>query len=201
MRWILACMLVLGAAAQADEPWVTRSEADGVRLETRPVAGSAFETVRVSCGTSASPRAFIKALWGVASDTSTSPEVKRREVLVDEAQERRYYDVVHPPPASDRDYVMHERWAEDEATGNITMRFVTVSDERKPVTSAYVRFGKVEGEVSAQKRPTGGSELTYVVFMDLGGSMPAWLTRGAQRDAAKKFLLEIRRRAEQGPTP
>jgi len=201
MRWIVACMLVLGAAAQADEPWVTRSDADGVRLETQAVAGSGFENVRVTCGTKATPREFLKALWGVATDTSPSPEVKRREVLLDEAQQRRYYDVVHPPPASDRDYVMHEHWAEDEATGSITMRFGTVTDERKPVTPAYVRFGKVEGEVSAQKRPTGGSQLTYVIFTDLGGTIPAWLTRGAQREAARKFVLEIRRRAEKAPAP
>jgi hypothetical protein len=141
----------------------------------------------------------MKALWGVATDTTPSPEVVRREVLVDEAQVRRYYDVVHAPPASDRDYVMHEVWTQDEATGAVTMQFGSVDDPRKPVTSSLVRFGKVEGTVSAAPRAGGGSALTYRVYTDLGGALPAWLTKGAQREAARKFILEIRRRAEKAP--
>jgi hypothetical protein len=175
-------------------PWERLFERDGVTLEVQTVPGSGFENVRVTSTTTASPQAFIKALWGVATDSSASPEVVRREVLLDEARERLYYDVVHPPPASDRDYVMHETWAED--AGVTTLHFVTVSDPRKPVTKDLVRFGRVAGSFSAAPRAGGGSTLTYVIFTDLGGSIPAWLTRGAQRDAAKKFALEIRRRAE-----
>jgi hypothetical protein len=39
--------------------------------------------------------------------------------------------------------------------------------------------------------------VTYEVYTELGGSLPAWLTKGAQRDAARTFVLEIRERAEQ----
>ena len=77
------------------------------------------------------------------------------------------------------------------------MNFATVNDPGKPVTSALVRFGKVTGRFTAAPRAEGGSDLTYVIFTDLGGDIPAWLTRGAQREAARKFVLEIRRRAEE----
>jgi len=198
MRWLLASMLALGSAAFAEgAAWQVRSDADGVQLETQEVAGSAYENVRVTCTSRASPRGFMAALWGKATDSSPSPEVVKRDVLLDEAQERRYYDVVHAPPASDRDYVMHERWAEDEG-GTITMHFATLTDERKPITAARVRFGKVAGTATIAPAPGGGSAITYVVFTDLGGTIPAWLTRGAQREAAKKFVLEIRHRAEEG---
>ena len=76
------------------------------------------------------------------------------------------------------------------------MRFWTVDDPKRPASEALVRFAKVSGSVSATPRPGGGSTLRYVVFTDLGGSLPAWITVGPQRDAARAFLLEIRRRAE-----
>jgi hypothetical protein len=193
-------MLVAGGSALAAEPWEVVSQRDEVTLEVQRVPGSGFENVRVTGVTSATPRVVMKALWGVATDTTLSPEVVRREVLLDEAQTRRYYDVVHAPPASDRDYVVHEHWAEDDA-GVITMPFGMVDDARKPVTPALVRFGKVEGTVTASPRPEGGASLTYVIFVDLGGALPAWLTRGPQREAARKFVLELRRRAEKASTP
>ena len=201
MRWFPVSVLLFSLKALAGEPWHVVGTEDGLTLEVQAVEGSGFENLRVTTTSAASPRVVIKALWGVASDTTPSPEVVHREVLIDEAQVRRYYDVVHPPPAADRDYVMHESWAEDEATGAVAMRFASVSDPRKPVTEALVRFGRVEGSFTASPRPDGGSAITYLIFTDLGGAIPAWLTRGAQRDAARKFVLEIRRRAEKAPAP
>jgi hypothetical protein len=189
-------MVVLAGVALAEEPWATISKEQGVTLEAQAVPGSGFENLRVTCASHVSPRAFIKALWGVASDTTPNPQVVHREVLIDEVQVRRYYDVVHAPPASERDYVMHQAWSEEEATGAVTMRFGSVDDRRKPVTAGLVRFGRIVGSVSATPRPQGGSTLSYVVFTDLGGALPAWISRGPQREAAKRFLLEIRRRAE-----
>lgn len=188
-------LLLLLLGAEPDKPWVRINERDGLKLEVQDVAGTGFENVRVTATTKAAPRVFMKALWGVATDSSASPEVTRREVLEDEEHFRTYYDVVHAPPASDRDYVMHEVWREDRA-GIITMDFDTVDVPSKPVTKELIRFPKITGTFTIAPRAEGGSDLTYVVFTDLGGDLPAWLTRGAQREAARKFVLEIRRRAE-----
>lgn len=192
---VLALALVVLGAEPAEKRWERVSDRDGLLLEVQEVAGSGFENVRITCTTSVPPREFLKTLWGAASDTSTNPEVVRREVLIDEERERRYYDLVHAPPASDRDYVMHKQWTEDERQV-ITMTFASVSDPKKPVTKELVRFGKVKGSFSAAPLASGGAELTYVIFTDLGGALPAWLTRGAQRESARKFVLELRRRAE-----
>jgi hypothetical protein len=196
MRALALVLLMVGA--QPEPLWARVSDRDGLKLEVQDVPGSGFENVRVTSTTKAVPRVFMKALWGVATDSSSSPEVVRREVMLDEEHARTYYDVIHAPPASDRDYVMHEEWAEDERQV-VTMNFATLNDPSKPVTKALVRFGKIVGSFTAAPRAAGGSDLTYVVYTDLGGDIPAWLTRGAQREAARKFVLEIRRRAEEEP--
>lgn len=187
-------LVLLGAQPEAPR-WERVSDRDGVRVEVQAVAGSGFERIRVSCATRAEPAVFMRALWGKATDSSASPEVVKRVVLIDEERVRRYWDLVHAPPASDRDYVLHEDWSFDERQA-VTLRFATVDDPAKPVTPDLVRFGKIEGSFGAVPRPGGGSDLTYVVYTDLGGAIPAWLTRGAQREASRKFALEIRRRAE-----
>lgn len=201
MRWALASVVLAATSAVGEEPWRAVSDEHGVRVEVQAVAGTGFENVRVTCSSAASPKAFMKSLWGVASDHSASPEVIRRTVLLDEAQARRYHDVIRAPPATDRDYVMHQVWSEDAATGAVTARFWSVDDPRAPVSPELVRFGTSRGTVSAAPADAGGSTLTYVVFTDLGGALPAWLARGPQREAARRFLLEIRRRAEAPGAP
>lgn len=192
----LALVLLLLGADPAEKKWERVNERDGAVLEVQEVAGSGFENIRVTCTTKVSPQDFLKTLWSTAADISTNPEVKKREVLIDEEKVRRYWDLVRAPPASDRDYVLHKEWAEDERQV-ITMTFTTVDDPKKPPSKELVRFGKVAGRFVAAPRPEGGSELTYVIFTDLGGAIPAWLTRGAMRESARKFVLELKRRAEE----
>lgn len=196
----LALALVVLGAEPGGKKWERVNERDGAVLEVQEVAGSGFENIRVTCTTKVSPQDFLKALWGKAADTSANPEVVRREVLIDEEKVRRYWDLVRAPPASDRDYVLHKEWAEDERKA-ITMTFTTVDDPKKPPSKDLVRFGKVAGRFVAAPRPSGGSELTYVIFTDLGGAIPAWLTRGAMRESARKFVLELKRRAEAEARP
>jgi len=54
---------------------------------------------------------------------------------------------------------------------------------------------KVKGSCTIE--PSGsGSTVTYVIFTDLGGSIPSWISKGAQRDAAIEWLQVMQQRGE-----
>src|SRR5581483_8832127 len=188
----LALVTLLSAGPH---PWRKVSDDDGFVLEAQDVDGSSFENLRVTCATTASPERFITALWGKAQDSSASPEVVKREVFVDEPRERLYHDVIRTPIVSDRDFVMHEAITVDN-DGTWTMKFDNVSDARAPEKDGVVRMPKCLGTVVASPAP-GGAKVVYTVFTDVGGAVPAVLTRGSQRKAAVTWLKEIRRRAEE----
>jgi hypothetical protein len=167
--------------------WETVAQDDGLTIEVQPVEGSAFENLRVTGTTSASPEAYAAAWWGKASDSSASPEVAKREIFVDEPNERLYWDLVRSAPASDRDYVMHLKRNGNEIT------FESVDDKRKPAGD-YVRM-RLKGSLKVTPDPKG-ARITYVVFTDIGGLVPPLFARGAQRQASINLVKEIRRRAE-----
>jgi hypothetical protein len=187
---MLSALLLLATCAEA--PWQRELEEDGLVVESQQVEGSAFENLRVTGTTTATPEQFMKAWWGKATDSSASPEIIRRELFVDQEDERLYWDQIHAPPASDRDYVMHlSKRREDN--GAQALRFESVDDPRKP-KGDLVRM-KLEGALTAT--PTDkGARIVYVVHTDLGGAIPAFFARGAQRRSALGLVREIRRRAE-----
>jgi hypothetical protein len=192
----LALVTLLSADPHA---WRKLSDDDGFTLEAQDVDGSSFETLRVTCSTKATPEGFITALWGKAKDSSASPEVVQRDVFVDEARERLYHDVIRTPIVSDRDFVMHEVITVSD-DGTWTMKFDNVSDKRAPEKDGIVRMPKCLGTVAASPAPQG-AKIVYTVFTDVGGAVPAVLTRGSQRKAAVTWLKEIRRRAEEKKAP
>ncbi len=191
---------LLFAVLAADKPWQKQDEDDGLLLEAQAVEGSPYQNLRVTGHSTASVDVFAKAWWGKAQDTSANSSISSREVLLDEENERRFYDVVHVPVASDRDYVLHVVKSKNEETGVVTIKFTSVSDERKPITPQRVRM-KVESLVVFTPDPAGGSNVVYTVFTDIGGSLPAIFARGPTRKGTLEFAKELRRRAQAAGTP
>lgn len=195
---MLVASLVVAVLA-AEPPWQRQDEEDGLLLDAQAVEGSPYQNLRVTGHSTANADVFARAWWGKASDTSANSSISKREVLLDEENERRFYDIVHVPVASDRDYVLHVVKSKNEETGVITIKFTSVADERKPVTPARVRM-KVESLVVFTPDPAGGSNVVYTVFTDIGGSLPAFFARGPTRKGTLEFAKELRRRA-QTPAP
>src|SRR6476646_8384276 len=103
--------------------WQVIDRADGWLLEGQTFPGDAQETLRVSGHADVPPEAYRDAVWGEANDQHASKEVMRREVLDAKPGDRIYYETVHAPIVSDRDYVIHTRFIEDAATRVYEMRF------------------------------------------------------------------------------
>ncbi len=184
------------AVALAAEPsWERQAEEDGLVLDVQKVQGSPFERVRVSGTTKASPEIFWTTWWGKVRDSSASPEVVKREVIVDEEYERIYWDLVSAPLIADREYVMKMTRRREEANGAFSVRFQTVADARKPPRDGSVPL-KLEGSMVVAPEPKGGSHFEYVMFTDVGGSVPAVFARGALRKSSLSLSKENRRRAE-----
>ncbi|MBL8951807.1 MAG: hypothetical protein JNK82_13580 [Myxococcaceae bacterium] len=187
-------VVLVGLLAGATDGWEQIAEEDGLVLSEQGVAGSRFDRVRVTGTTRASAEAMADVWWGKAEDLTSTPEVTKREVMRDDTNDRLYWDLISAPPISDRDYVMRETRRRDPATGVVTIVYKSVDDARKP-SSTHVRMS-LEGSFTATPLPNGGCTFTYQMHTDVGGSVPAVLTRGPQRKSALGLARENRRLAE-----
>ncbi len=185
-------VLAVHVALALPASWQTLRERKGVRLERRPVSGSVFYEYRASAASAEPPERVIDHLW--TDYVAHPPEMVRRRVLRERPGEKLIYDLAKTPIVSDRDYAFRFRRLDDATTRVYQVVFEAVSADPYGQVSipeppkGVVRMGVIRGSWTIEPSASGGSEISYVVYNDPGGSVPAWLVHGGQADAAEDLI-------------
>lgn len=198
VAWLAVCVSVglFSVCAHAEEAWETvpvkGENREGISVEKRSVPGSKFMEYRARAQTQVSPQIVLRGLWAGLSDPPPGT-VKKREVLRKSDTEFVFYDQVKTPVVSDRDYTMRISRSTDEKTGALQVRFETANELGPPAASGFVRIPLVRGSWLIEAGEGGGAKLTYQCYSEPGGSIPAFMVRGAQQN---QIVLDMRRMLE-----
>jgi len=192
---VIAAWFIVSVAAS--EPFHKVEDTHGMIVEAQKVTGSAFENLRVSTHTTASVDALSAAVWPAQPELKANwaKNVSLREVLLSQEDERLFYEVVGTSLVSDRDYVIQIKRTRDAQTQVVQVHFRTIDDPRHPPRASIVRIPRIEGECTIEPVAEGGSDISYMLFSEPGGSIPAFVAKGAQRDSTVEWLLAILKKA------
>ncbi len=183
-----ALLLLIASPAGADEPWEVYFSKDNIVAEKREVAGTGYYEHRAQTSSPLAPEVIAQIIWnGVQSDLPKS--VKKREVLSRSENEVVVYDQIQTPVVSDRDVVLRLR-KRARPDGSFAVEFETVSNVGPAPNDHYVRIPIVRGAWIVERAATGGSRMTYLCYSEPGGSVPAFMVRGAQRD---QVVVDVKR--------
>jgi hypothetical protein len=186
----LVLVSAVGAAAAADS-WEQCKKSDGVVLEKKSVEGSSFYEYRARAHVAAPAHQIIDMIWkGVLSQEHASTVSKRVIVRHDDA-EIVVYDQIKTPVVSDRDVTTRLRKNVDAASGTFEIQFASANELGPPPDGKYVRIPQVRGSWRAEPDPAGGVNLTYRCYSEPGGSVPAFLVRGAQQESLLKEFVRV----------
>ena len=157
-------------------------------LSQRAVAGSSFKESRVQAEVPLGVARLCESVWKMATSGVTKGVI-RHDLLVDEPNLRVIYQQVSYPVVSKRDYAMTLwRLAAPEG-GPCRVRF-RVTNERAPkLPKGFVRLEKLWGEWLFEPTRGGGAKVTYRMFSDPAGSLPAFVAHGQVREKTK-FAFE-----------
>ncbi len=180
--------ILLAVLLSVQAEWKSRGEVDGITLETRTVPETGYEFVRVRASTKTPPAKQFAVIWGVPGIESNANKkaVKVHEVILDKPDERIVYQVVSGPLISDRDFVVRRNRRVDGEVYEV--RWVAIDHPRYPPVADKVRAPRVEGSTVVEPSGDGGSIVTYEIYTDLGGSLPAWVAKGPMRDSALEWM-------------
>lgn len=180
-------LVSLVLAAGADYSLV--EEADGIRIESRPVTGSSIVELRLTTTTTHTPGSLCDAAFGEGKFDPEEPDLKARKILTESADERVTYDQISPPVVANRDYAVRAKRVRtsDELC---VMTFAAANELAPPRPDGWVRITKLWGEWRFE-RAEGKTKVTYVVFSDPAGSIPAFMVEGSRRKFAVKWLKMI----------
>ena len=187
----LLSLLLLALAAT---PWKLDDDSDGLRVDRREVPGSDFDELRVTARRSESVQRLCDAIFAKNVDRAEG-RFKKREILRETETERWTYEQIGVSFASDRDYVLHVKLEQPASSGRCEVSFETVDDPSRPPARGFVRIPIIRGRWSVAPAADGSNVVSYQVFSDPGGSLPCFLVRRGQRDAAVDFFKTILARA------
>lgn len=190
----LATTAAVSAAipAAAEPPWKTVGQKHGLLLEKREVTGSTMPMVRVTTHSPLPAWRIASAIW---ADRSTSPFVQRsrrkRVVLRETPDERVVHEQMGSSVVSDRDYVVRLRRSGDGRLVPFRLTFELDNGAGPPPAKGVVRLTMLRGSWTVTPTPDGGADVVYVVHSEPGGSIPAFLVRGALVDAGRDLVVDV----------
>ena len=192
-------LVLLPLLAAADPPWesvsVKGDNREGIVVEKRAVPGSKFMEYRARATTPASPQVVLRGLWTGLSEPPQGT-VRKRELIRKSDSELVFYDQVKTPVVSDRDYTMRIYQSKDEKSGVLQVRFETANELGPPAAAGFVRIPVVRGSWLIEPGDGGGAKLTYQCYSEPGGSIPAFMVRGAQQNQVVADMRRILDRAQ-----
>lgn len=188
-------ILALAAALTlaSDGGWKPVGHLDGLELEVRRVAGSPFEELKVSAVLTQPLSALCDAVWG--HDAKVEKRFKKRVVIRESETERWTYEQVRVPVLTDRDLVIHAQLLAAAPSGRCEVKFESTTDPDFPRRADHVRITAVRGHWTLEPTDGGKVAMTYTIYSEPGGSVPAFLAVGGQRSAAVDFVKIILGRA------
>ncbi|MBL8951010.1 MAG: hypothetical protein JNK82_09555 [Myxococcaceae bacterium] len=192
---VLSAAAVASAApAFADEVWKQDKPVGGVKVEWREVPSSPFHEYRLTAESKQPLDKLCDAVWG--KDAKVTGDFKKRVIIKETDTERWTYEQVKVPLVTDRDCIMHVKLETPASEGRCVVRFDTQEHPDYPPDKHHVRVPTVRGYWELTALRPGQVTVTYVIYSEPGGAVPAVFARGGQRDSAVNFMQAILARAE-----
>ena len=192
-RRLLLALSLVATLAIADDGWQRVDEEHGVVVEARDIPGSSLHEVRATIHSDLPPATIAAVVWRYDEHDRFVPHLQHAEILRDAGDERIVYEQLAIPLLKDRDVVLRAR-RETAPEGTIDIRTTAIADEGPPETSRFVRVRTSAGHWHLA--PAGaGTDVTYDIRTDVGGSVPAWIVNRAQREAVPDLVKAMLDRA------
>ena len=187
-----------GQAAVAGEDWQFEEEADGVRVYSRSVADSDYRMFKATAMVDAS----MASVAAVLRDVPEYPQwvAKIRHAAILEKYSPNAMDVYlvmdFPWPVCDRDCAASAEMAIDpDAPGTVTTTKILQTPacaQKKGV----VRLPDMFQQYIVTYKEIEKSELTMVLYLDAGGSLPASLVNAATKSVPAESVDNLREMVE-----
>ncbi|WP_342622802.1 START domain-containing protein [Pseudomonas alkylphenolica] len=193
----VALIMGLGAAllplAHAED-WKQAKNEDGIKVDLTEVVGSDYKAYRGVTLIKA-PLAKVRALQeDVVGACAWIHECKSQKLLKTEGNQSWTYTQFNTPwPVTPRDSILHVTTTE-EADGSLTRKLEGVP-KYLPEEKGFVRVAKVQGFWKLQPKD-GGTEVTYQVHTEPGGSVPSMVANKFVVDAPFNTLKALKAKAE-----
>ena len=199
----LLFLLVLPCAAgEPSTPdtadWALISQENDISIYSRTHPGGTLKEYKAVGTIDSTPRAIQSVLDDVDNYTHFMPYITQCKVIKREAGALINYQRVSPPFCTDRDYcvrVFHE--TKSSSAGTVYLSRWEEANSLGPAEINDVLRVKInQGSWLIEPATGSTAKVTYYIYTDSGGALPAWLATKANQIAINKLFEAIRKQAK-----
>jgi hypothetical protein len=168
--------LVFVHAAIAQKTWKLISEKDGIYVYTQDLKDSKFKAVRAVCTVDCEVAKLSYVLMDVSNTKDWVYATKVCTLLKKMSPTDIYYysEVELPWPVSNRDFIIRITLTQDQKT-KVARIIAENHPQYVPEKKNVIRIPKSAGNWTLTPMGQGRTKVEYVIHVDPGGSVPAWL--------------------------
>jgi hypothetical protein len=163
-------------SAFAVNDWELKKNESGIAIYTRDIPGSSFKELKVLTSFNTSLTSIVALIEDVSSYPLWIYQCKEGKLIkMVGDSELYYYHVTSTPwPVSNRDGIVHYK-----ITQNVKTKVVNVSTQSVQgiidKIPGIVRVPKMQASWKLTPQPDGSINAEYQLYVDPGGSLPAWI--------------------------
>lgn len=174
-------VITLATAALGQDGWKNVMNKNGIKVFTRPVAGSDFDEFKGVATIDVDINVIDRVLQDVPSAPEWMHNCIKAELLERTENRTVLYQVTKAPwPVSSRDLVVESIRNVDG--DRIVRKMKIVKHPKAPkATDDLVRVPKLKGSWTLTKKGNA-THVVYQIQMDPGGTLPTWLANSASKD-------------------
>jgi START domain len=168
--------LVFVQFAAAQKTWKLISEKDGIYVYTQNLENSKFKAVRAVCTVDCGVAKLAYVLMDVSNTRDWVYATKVCTLLKKMSPTDIYYysEVELPWPVSNRDFIIRITLTQDQKT-KVARIVAENHPQYVPEKKNVIRIPKSAGNWILTPLGDGRTKVEYVIHVDPGGSVPAWL--------------------------
>ncbi len=191
---MLYTVLVVSSLVTA-AAWEEAGETDGVTVWTREVQNSSVKEVKAEVVIPAP----VERVWAVLGDVDHyvefMPYVIETKKFGETASGHYEYQRIDPPIVEMRDYCVKVTLMADKETRIYERKWVHANDKAPAKREDSVRVEINKGSWSLEPTSDGKTRITYYLFTDPGGSIPAWVANKANTTSLPDLMNAVKNRS------
>ena len=178
----------------AEEPWKLAKDAEGIKVFTRSVPGSAADEFKGIAEIDAPIEVIVEVFKDIPSFTQWYGFCKEIKLLKHDSENHRvmYFVLKTMGPVKDRDLVMEAFDKFDKQSGKNTITINALKEELVPIQDKYVRMTDLNATYSMNRIDQDRTHVVYTVKADPAGYIPAFISNIIQKDQPFLTLKGLR---------
>jgi hypothetical protein len=199
MKALCICLLYLPTFFPASDKndWTLRREKDGIDIYSRPSDCSKINDIRVDMDLTGTVEQLAAILRDVNNYTDWVYATRTARMIrkVSENEFIYYAEVGTPWPAANRDYYADLKITLNPAIHSMNVVSVGMKDFQ-PEKKDFVRVPMSRGSWTVTTQSTRKIHLQYILQIDPGGSIPAWILNSFVAKAPLETFSNLKKKME-----